>query len=76
MMIDVVEVIGESHIITVHGLKHVMAVVRDRKLDTLKIMGCQWEHILWVIDVVERDTIVTHERLGATQAADASQQRE
>ena len=75
-MIDVVKVFGELHIVSIHGLKHVVTVARDRKLDPLKDMSLQGKDILQIIDIVEWDSVVAHERFCAAYSADEPQQRE
>ena len=72
MVIDVVEVVGKSHVVTKHGLEHVVTIIRDRELDTLKNMGFQGEYIPQVIHVVELDSVITHERFSSTQVTDTT----
>lgn len=72
MVIDVVEVVGKSHVVTKHGLEHVVTIIRDWELDTLKNMGFQGVYIPQVIYVVELDSVITHERFCSTQVTDTT----
>ena len=75
MVIDVVEVVGKSHVITKHGLEHVVTIIWDWELDILKNMGFQGEHIPQVIYVMELDSVITHESFCSTQVTDATKDR-
>ena len=76
MVVDVVEVIGELHVVAKHGLEHVLTIAGDWELDSLEVVGCQRENITQVIDVVKRNSVFAHEGFGSAKPTDASQQRE
>jgi hypothetical protein len=67
VVIHVVEVIGKLHVVTEHGLQHVMTIIWDRELHSFKDVGLERENILDIINVMERDTVITHQRVGAAQ---------
>ena len=40
MVVDIIEIVGELHIVAIHGLEHMLTVRWNRELNTLKNMSC------------------------------------
>ena len=48
--------VGQLHIVAIDMAQMGIGISRNRQLMSFKVMSCQWEYLLFVTGVMERDT--------------------